>query len=334
MARIIPLLGTDGADTLIARYRTGDIIDGLAGDDTITGSAGNDRLHGGDGNDIIRPGLGHDFVDGGLGIDIVDYSDITGTRGIRLDLRITSSQNTGAAGNDTIRNVENVIGTANNDTITGSAVANQLFGGDGNDTLSGLGGNDYVSGGTGSDTLYGGDGDDYLTPSTIADTGGDRVYGGNGSDQVWGGAGNDYLDGGNDNDGLYAWLGNDTLIGGAGNDRLDGSFGADRLTGGTGADRFIFSSLGESTVAAADTITDFNGAEDIIQLTALSFSFPAFIGAAAFSATGAAQIRVTTSLGVQFVEVDADGNGTADMAINVIGTALAADDFVYSPFGI
>ena len=51
--------------------------------------------------------------------------------------------------NDTIRNIENVIGTAGADTISGDAAAN---------TLTGLDGDDIIRGGGGSDVLSGGDG--------------------------------------------------------------------------------------------------------------------------------------------------------------------------------
>ncbi|MDO9310163.1 MAG: M10 family metallopeptidase C-terminal domain-containing protein, partial [Nitrosomonas sp.] len=99
-------------------------------------------------------------------------------------------------------------------------------------------------------------------------------------------------------------------------------------------DRFIFDNLADSTVVAADTITDFNGAEDLIMLAPLQFTASqTFIGSAAFSATGGAELRVTTAAGIQTLQVDANGDGTVDMAIKVIGTALAADDFIYSPFG-
>jgi RTX calcium-binding nonapeptide repeat (4 copies) len=45
-----------------------------------------------------------------------------------------------------------VFGTANNDTLKGSAKADYLFGGAGDDVLNGLGGNDVLRGGAGSDT--------------------------------------------------------------------------------------------------------------------------------------------------------------------------------------
>lgn len=55
--------------------------------------------------------------------------------------------------------------------------------------------------------------------------------------------------------------GNDTITSGAGVDLIWGGFGADTLTGGAGNDTFIFS-MGESTAANMDTITDYRQAGD------------------------------------------------------------------------
>jgi serralysin len=64
---------------------------------------------------------------------------------------------------DTLKSIENVIGTRFTDHITGNASANRLEGGLGNDTLKGLSGNDTLIGGAGNDRLSGGKGADVLT---------------------------------------------------------------------------------------------------------------------------------------------------------------------------
>jgi Ca2+-binding RTX toxin-like protein len=98
--------------------------------------------------------------------------------------------------------IENVIGTAFNDTITGNSRANRIFGGDGDDVLNGAGGNDLVFGGLGNDTILGG-------------------------------AGNNVLLGGDGNDILRAGAGRNVLIGGLGADDLRGGSNSDLLIGGT-----------------------------------------------------------------------------------------------------
>ncbi len=70
-----------------------------------------------------------------------------------------------------------------NDTVSGSAMGEYLFGYAGDDTLSAKEGND---------TLNGGDGKDWL----IGDAGNDTLYGDAGNDGLIGGAGNDSIDGG------------------------------------------------------------------------------------------------------------------------------------------
>lgn len=429
--------GTALDDVILAQYLYGDLIDGLAGNDTISGLDGNDtligglgrdtlygmggndildggagadKLYGGTGDDTLRPdggATGNDFVDGGDGIDTVDYSNFAGTRGVRVDLRIATAQDTLGAGKDTIINVENVIGTSYADTLTGTLGDNKLTGGAGNDTLSGLGGNDFLFGGAGSDKLYGGDGNDqivsddggvandlidggagyntlsYLTSAattgvkidlnltTAQDTGGagidtiihinavvgtkfadtligtagdDYFNGDYGADTITGGAGNDMLLGGSDNavdtitggagdDKINGGNGADILSGGDGIDRIRGGLGADVISGGAGGDIFYFSGspfVSDSTTAAMDQVTDFSSAED--QLILQSFNWTAqsgFIGTAAFSATGIAEVRVTGDIGVQQVQVDYDGNGSVDLAVqlNILDAPLTAANF-------
>ncbi|MCT4554703.1 MAG: hypothetical protein N4A53_08465 [Pelagimonas sp.] len=96
------------------------------------------------------------------------------------------------------------------------------------------------------------------------------MLGGDGNDFLKGGTRRDSVEGGDGNDKLFGNSFNDTLRGGAGNDRLnaggdddilDGGAGNDFLKGGSGADVFEFID-GDG----ADTIADFNVAEDMLQL--------------------------------------------------------------------
>lgn len=89
------------------------------------------------------------------------------------------------------------------------------------------------------------------------------------SDDMRGTSGNDNLYGGAGNDLLVGRTGKDLLSGGSGNDRLIGSTGADILTGGSGKDVFVFERYTDSTRTQSDHITDFNRADDIIDLKAM-----------------------------------------------------------------
>lgn len=138
--------------------------------------------------------------------------------------------------------------------------------------------------------------------------------------------------GGRGDDTLAGGAAADTIKGGAGNDVLYGRAGADALTGGAGADRFVYAAAGDSTVAAAgrDTITDFDSAQHdqvyfIRQPTTPTFTF---IGTAAFGHV-AGQVRAFISGADTFVQLDANGDGNADLAITLTGHhTLGSGDFV------
>jgi len=133
-------------------------------------------------------------------------------------------------------------------------------------------------------------------------------------------------DGGKDT--LLGGGGNDTLIGGYGNDRLVGGNGDDVLSGGTGGDRFVFSDPRHGT----DRILDFDAAEgdrillrkiDADTATAADDAF-VFIGDAAFSGTaGELRAKATDGGTVQRIEGDVDGDGVAELTIDVVTEATA-----------
>ena len=155
--------------------------------------------------------------------------------------------------------IENAIGGAGDDSITGNAAANLLRGRGGIDVLAGLAGDDTLQGGAGNDTLDGGDGIDVasyadapaalsltLAPMiTVAGLGTDTLIGIEGlegsafNDLLVGTAAANVLKGGGGSDRIYGQGGNDTLEGGDGNDVLYGRIG-DTVIGGAGADSFRF----------------------------------------------------------------------------------------------
>jgi Ca2+-binding RTX toxin-like protein len=140
-----------------------DILVGDNGVNRITGMSGEDKIYGMGGNDYIATGGGYDFVDGGDGIDTVTYEDSWD----RVVVNLTTGKNQyGEASRDVLVNVENIVGSIYNDTITGDAGANRLTGGDGNDVLNGMGGIDYIYGGNGADRMTGGTGADVFVFNT------------------------------------------------------------------------------------------------------------------------------------------------------------------------
>jgi Ca2+-binding RTX toxin-like protein len=144
-------------------------VTGSSFNDSLTGSSANNRLNGGAGDDVLDGKLGADNLVGGGGIDTVVYSDRAA--GSTVTVGLDSLNDDGAPGEgDFVENdVENLIGGAENDTFSGSPLANVLDGGAGADTLNGAQGKDVLLGGAGDDELNGDQGDDLLDGGLGAD---------------------------------------------------------------------------------------------------------------------------------------------------------------------
>jgi Ca2+-binding RTX toxin-like protein len=147
------------------------------------------------------------------------------------------------------------------------------------------------------------------------------------------------FDGSAERDGAFLVFGgsdSDILTGGDGGDSFFGAGGSDRLTGRAGNDVFRYDSTADSTAAAKDLIADFVPGSDKIDLSRIDADTHTagdqafhWIGANAFSGAGAASAGELRS-GLWIVEADTDGDGVADLVIDVAyqGAApLSAADF-------
>jgi hypothetical protein len=132
-------------------------LTGTNSGDTLIGDSGNNILTGGTGDDTLRGNGGNDTLDGGAGgSDTADYTDVAGNAfsdGLVVNL-LTGTSSGGGYGNDTLFNIQNVMGSNHNDTLIGDDGDNSLSGGDGNDILYGHGGINSLSGGNGTDVAY------------------------------------------------------------------------------------------------------------------------------------------------------------------------------------
>jgi len=237
-------------------------VTGGGGADTLTGNALANQLLGSNGDDLLKGGLGADILDGGAGIDTADYTDKTAAVVVTLAGAANAQVTVGGLAEDTLRNIENLIGGTAADSLTGDSLANRLFGRQGADTLSGGGGADFLDGGGGADLMKGGAGDDVFIVDNAADV--VTEFAGEGSDRVesvlsWtlsanvetlvltgsaivngtGNASANTLIGNASANILIGGGGDDILQGGAGKDRLDGGAGIDSLAGGIGDDVYV-----------------------------------------------------------------------------------------------
>lgn len=321
------LYGMRGNDSLFGAAG-GDLLDGGKGNDTLDGDSGSDTLRGGDGADTVNGGSGSDSLEGGGSGDLLNGGSgaDTANGGAGGDTLYGENGNdllNGSTGSDLIE------GGLNDDTLIGETGSDTLRGGDGLDSLNGGSASDLLEGGAGNDTLDGGSGRDTLNGGTEDDllNGGsddDQLNGESGNDTLNGASGNDSLTGGSNDDSLNGGSGNDTMAGGSGNDTLAAGTGTDQLSGNSGDDVFVFLSAAEMGLGALrDSILGFVRGEDLIDLSGfggLSFS-------SSFTGTGTAQ--VIFSAGSSLVQVDADGNGTADGQILVAGAGtLNGSDFL------
>ncbi|WP_300440709.1 calcium-binding protein [uncultured Mameliella sp.] len=295
---------------------TGEII---AGQDVNTGSGLDFAYRGGSSADyLVNQGLINGLVDMGPGADFYNAAGGTTAGAVR-----------GGTGNDTLQGGDSadrlegdndadlLIGRGGDDVIDGAAGSDMMLGGAGNDSMTGGNNNDTMNGNAGDDTMEGGAGNDILV-------------GQDGSDLMDGGALDDTMDGGNGDDILEGDTGNDILRGRAGEDDLAGGLGRDFLTGGQDADVFVFRSLSETVVGAMrDQILDFEQGLDNIVVAGLSPGVFEFRGTAGFAPSGNPELRlIETATGSTIVQLDANGDGTADAEIRVANvTGLTADDF-------
>jgi serralysin len=240
--------GGSGNDTLI----------GNTADNLLVGNAGDDLINGNEGNDRLRGGAGDDSLSGAAGRDTVLYDNAAA--GVTVDLGGQSAVSTAAGdaariGSDRLFEVEDVIGSAFDDRLTGAWWAdNRLDGGAGNDSLFGDNGRDTLIGGSGDDLLDGGAGQDLASYASAA--AGVKVSlalsgaqnSGQGSDTL---VSIEDLEGSGFADGLTGDGAANVLRGLGGDDELNGGGGADLLVGGGGNDVFVVEDAGDKASEAA-----------------------------------------------------------------------------------
>jgi hypothetical protein len=292
-------------EVLIGTSSTGQGVRDNAGDNTILMGSGNDL--------VVADRGGEDVVNGGDGNDFLYFGDswssgdqaIGGAGHDRLGLLGTQAI---VFGDGDLSSIEQIF------VFGGGSAAGAPF----SYTLT-MHDSNVDAGKSLLVTAFSLGADEVLDFNGAAELNGSfSVLGGLGADKIIGGEGKDYLAG---------FGGTDTLNGGGGNDTLYGGAGADTLTGGAGKDLFRFVSVSDSNATTGiDLITDFGvgPAGERIDLAAIDADTTlegdqafTFIGGGDFTRV-AGQLRVAeTSPGKWFVEGDVDGDGTADLIIQI-----------------
>jgi Ca2+-binding RTX toxin-like protein len=308
------MLRGDGANNSLWGNDGNDSLFGEGGDDELDGGAGANNVDGGSGNDRIFGHANDTSLIGGSGTDTLVIASstaiggtISGFEAIELsggaNLTLTGTQLAGGFASTTSLRGTGTL-TVNMD-VAGNFIS-KLF------NFTGSGVSLVVNGSAGADTFKLGDA-------------GHTINAGDGTDQIKGGNAVDIINGGD------------------GADKINGAGGADILTGGAGNDVFKYTKASDSGLGtAADRITDFVIGSDRLNFTGIDANAGlagdqafAFVGTGAFSGGGVGSIRYQNSGADLLVQVDVDGNGTADMEIILEGQSgqtLSAGNFTLADF--
>ena len=243
------LYGDGGNDMLFGGIGDDDLFGG-GGDDTLNGGAGGDDFYGGAGSDLIYADPDDGTIDGWvmtppdddkntdanesteavsdpMAVDTVSFEKLK-------EMGVGKDGDAWTLGDDAM-NVENIIGSDQNDWLAGD---------DGDNVIEGRDGADNLNGGDNPDTNPKGDTVSYrssdrgvtidLSGTTAAASGGhaqgDTITG---FENVTGSAHSDTLTGDNSANILKGLAGSDELFGNGGSDTIEGGAGADELDGGT-----------------------------------------------------------------------------------------------------
>ncbi|KGM46677.1 cadherin-like domain-containing protein [Pseudooceanicola atlanticus] len=136
---------------LIAAAESGGILFGTDESDSVVGNDAVDVINAGGGDDSVQGGLGDDDLNGGEGINTLVYSEATG--GVIVDFVTGTTR--GAAGFDTFRNFQSVLGSGSEDYFGGSRNPEFMNGLAGRDMFVPGGGADRIVMGGGEDTIAG-----------------------------------------------------------------------------------------------------------------------------------------------------------------------------------
>jgi Ca2+-binding RTX toxin-like protein len=317
--------GTNGNDQFVQGSLTNFNLSTLGGNDTINldrsdDLGGDNRVDAGKGNDTVTNAFeGGNVILLGKGNDVyfgTGFSSLGGLDGVD-----------GGAGNDqfVIQTLKSAYhGSGGKDVFFSDGWQNNINGGNGSDTIS------YQE--RHLNNVVGDEGVTIDLAAGAAQTGASRLETLTSIENAVGSELSDLIGGTSDANVLGRLGGNDALHGFDCDYVIHAGLGADFMSGGAGADHFVYRSADDArasgvTAFAVEAIADFNGADgDRIDLSLMQGSDNfTFNDAGVFSGRGNGEIRFADG----FVQIDADGDGTADMIIQMDGvTTMANTDFL------
>jgi Ca2+-binding RTX toxin-like protein len=326
------LKGLDGNDFIFGGYGADRLIGGKGDDglDGADGDAAHDTMLGGGGDDRINGDSG-DRLDGGAGVDWFGLYLQPGNTPVKLDLTGLTKGGTLHMKDGTVvtgmEAGEIRLGMGDDKIVVGDAHV-AVYGGIGSDTLIGGNGSDTLGAGSGHDLVNGGKGSDWVSYDSIyaGPVHVDLNIQGEAQDTVWGN-----MDTLISIENVQGGFGDDTLIGDNRANKLDSYSGEDTLTGGGGADTFVFTYAGQSQAFSPVTITDLSN-EDIIDLHGIDADSETdgnqdFNLVAHFNGH-AGQVIVFKSGDNTLIQMDTNGDGSADDTILALGNHADFDNFV------
>ncbi|AMR64859.1 hypothetical protein A0T30_00225 [Aquipseudomonas alcaligenes] len=255
-------VGTDIVYSYLSNYTLGSNVEN--GRILSTGTA---SITGNGLSNLIYSGVGNNILNGAGGTDTVSYAYATSA--ISANLATTTAQSTGGSGLDTLISIENLSGSAYNDSLIGNSANNKLSGGAGNDILNGGAGADNMIGGDGSDTFFVDNTGDVVNESNASlSIGGTDIVNSYLSKYTLGAniengritaSGTASLTGNSLNNILYAGAGNNVLNGGSGSDTASYFYASSAVTislASTAAQ--TTSGSGSDTLTAIENLTGSN----------------------------------------------------------------------------
>ena len=296
-------------------YTDDDQLAGGAGADNLNGNAGNDTLYGEAADDFLMGEAADDLIDGGTEVDTVNYDNspsgvivnideqqnyqnlggslhttILSTSLVPTDTEPDFIINAGIAKDgfgttDTLRNLENIIGSKYDDVLIGNSQDNRIEALAGDDLLIGNAGNDYLDGGDGNDTVsyrrdpnqaqvkvnleqnqatdgFGGNDQLHNIENVIGSFFDDEIIGDAKANIIHAGEGNDIVQARDGNDIIFGEQGQDALFGENGDDFLVGGKDADTLNGGAGNDTASYFTSASAVAVRLTTATGWSGDAD------------------------------------------------------------------------